>query len=88
MTEVTLYHALERMVNAAERADYKEIGTANTEFSKLLKEEFGHFPNWSMDETVLRYDRCANSAIYSFGEGREEHLQRMRDRFSKIPKPA
>ena len=42
-----------------------------------------------MDEKVLMYDRCANSAVYAVTQqpAREEHLQRMRERFSKIPKP-
>ena len=87
MTQTELYHALERIVEAAENGDDLGVNTANSEFSRLLFQEFGHLPNWSMNGTVLMYDRCANSAVYSFGPDRNDHLQRMRDRFSKIPKP-
>ena len=89
MPEVVLYDALERMVKAAERNDYLEVRTVNGEFSGLLRQEFGQLPNWSMDARVLMYDRCANSAVYSVTQqpSREEHLHRMWERFSEIPKP-
>lgn len=46
-----------------------------------------------MDPDVLKYDRCANSAMYSLTPGndsdseRQEHLVRMRERFRNILKP-
>ena len=89
MSEVNLYHALEVMVHAAEANDYQRVLDANKKFSPELHNQFAHLKNWTMDKKVLMYDRCANSAVYSVTQlpVREEHLQRMKERFSKIPKP-
>lgn len=91
MSEVALYNALERLIKAAEGNDYNRVRvqSLNEEFSRLLRQEFGHLPNWSMDARVLMCDRCANSAVYAVTQQpvREEHIQRMRERFSAIPKP-
>jgi len=88
MAEIDLYLALEEMVKAAERNDREAVRSVNEKFSALLVQEFAHLS--STAECMLKYDRCANSAAYSVIHAqpeRDEHLVRMRERFSAIPKP-
>lgn len=83
MSEVILYKALERMVKAAEANDIQEVVRINKEFSQELDNQYTFFRN---DKRTLMYDCCANSAVYSVTQQprREEHLQRMKEIFSKL----
>ncbi|MEK6888399.1 MAG: hypothetical protein AABX14_05645 [Candidatus Aenigmatarchaeota archaeon] len=87
MAERDVYLLLERMVRAVESNRLDEALRLDKEFSTLLYREFRHLPNWSMDERVVAYDRCAQSAaFYANGAGRE-NLELMRKRFSSIKNP-
>lgn len=89
MSEINLYNILEKMVQYAEANNYQGVVDVNPEFSRLLYSEFKDLEDWSINERVLMYDLCANSAVYAVTQEivRKEHLQKMKERFSKILKP-
>lgn len=89
MAITELYASLKEIVAAAERDDYDAVRELNREFSRLLRETFADRPAWNMDPDALRFDRCANSAVYAVlgAPDREDHLARMRERFRSILKP-
>ena len=89
MSEIEVYDALNRIVQAAEAGDLESVIIMNNEFSTLLHREYGHLPSWSINEDVLKYDRVRNKAgeVSSGWILRNTGLREMRELFSQIPKP-